>query len=248
MFYVTKFIYTFLLPPGIFILLLLALSIWQYRFAKKRALLLMFFALCLYALSTPYVSTILITSLESRYTPSTKISGDVLVMLGGGATANVPDIDGTGQLSGSAANRLLTTARLYYQTRLPILLSGGQVFSDSSNEALIAKRQLVQLGIPEKHILIENKSRNTEENARYVKKILKEHNFTKPVLITSAFHMERALRNFKKLHINTVPYPTDYKSNPYQTVDINKFVPSAGALSLSSMAMKEYMGIAALSL
>jgi uncharacterized SAM-binding protein YcdF (DUF218 family) len=245
--YIIKFFYSFLLPPGIFIILMFILSIWLYRSAKRQAIILSIFTSVFYTFSTPYVSDLLMKSLESRYTPSANIKGDVLIMLGGGAISDAPDIDGAGQLSGAAANRLLTTARLYHKTKLPIILSGGEVFTDSGNEALIAKRQLLALGVPEDKIIIESKSRNTEENAKYTKLLLEKYNFKQPILITSAFHMERSVRNFNTIGIHTQPYPTDYRSSPHSSAYANKFVPSAGSLSNVSIILKEYLGIAALS-
>ncbi|WP_236692689.1 YdcF family protein [Aneurinibacillus tyrosinisolvens] len=185
--------------------------------------------------------------MEDRYHPPTQIQGDVLVMLGGGATSGTPDVNGAGQLSGSAANRLLTVVRLYNKTNLPIILSGGQVFSDSSNEASIARRQLIELGVPKNKIIVEDKSRNTEENAKYVKEMLSRHHFKQPILVTSAFHMERSVRNFSGVGVTVTPYPTDYKSSRPITLYANKLVPSANALSNVSTALKEYIGIAALS-
>ena len=56
-------------------------------------------------------------------------------------------MDGQGHLSGASANRLLTTVRLYEQSKLPIIISGGQVFPDSGNEAQISKRILISLRV-----------------------------------------------------------------------------------------------------
>lgn len=248
MIYIIKFLYSFLLPPGIFILLMFILSVWLYRSARKQAIFLSILTFVFYLFSMPYSSDLLTKSLEYRYTPPVQIKGDVLVMLGGGAVSAAPDLDGTGQLSGAAANRLLTTARLYHKTKLPIIVSGGEVFADSGNEALIAKRQLVALGVPENKIIVESKSRNTEENANYTKALLKTYKWSQPVLITSAFHMERSVQNFTNVGIQVQPYPTDYRSNQHVAMYANKFVPTAGSLSNISMVLKEYIGIAALSL
>ncbi|MFA5384743.1 MAG: hypothetical protein WC364_08795 [Eubacteriales bacterium] len=70
--------------------------------------------------------------MESKYRPPAEINGDVLVMFGNGVTLDTPDLNGPGHLSGSAANRLLTAARLYYITKLPIILSGGRVFKEKA--------------------------------------------------------------------------------------------------------------------
>ena len=247
MIYFIKFLYnTFLLPPGIFIIAQLLLSGWLFRRDKKIAITLVSVTFCLYIASTSYIGDLLIRSLEIRYKPNTNITGDVIIMLGGGATLDTPDIDGLGQLSGSAANRLLTTARLYFKTNLPIILSGSQVYEDSGNDVEIAKRQLITLGIPESKILTEDNSHNTKENAKFTKNILDKNRFKNPILVTSAYHMERSIRNFAKLGIYVEPYPTDYQTSIKQVLSVNKFIPINSGLSNTSTAIKEYLGICAL--
>ncbi|MDF2635733.1 MAG: hypothetical protein K0R78_2607, partial [Pelosinus sp.] len=172
MIYLLKFGASFLLPPGIFLIafMVIAISLWKKQersFAKALAGITIVF----YLLSTGYVSEILLGSLESRYEPPSELAGDAVIMLGGGATADTQDVDGLGNLGGSAANRLLTAARLQKKLDLPIILSGGQVYSDSGREAQISKRTLLSLGIPEDKILIEDQSLNTKQNAQFVHKL-----------------------------------------------------------------------------
>ena len=95
-------------------------------------------------------------------------------MLGGGATLDTQDVDGQGHLTGATSSRLLTTVRLYEQTNLPIILSGGQVYADSGNEARIAKRILISLGVNPNDIYIEDKSINTEQNAKFTAELLEK--------------------------------------------------------------------------
>ncbi|MFC3884654.1 YdcF family protein [Bacillus songklensis] len=246
MLYITKFIYGFLLPPGIFILLLLGLSIWLYRQHRWEAKCLFIITMGLYVSSIPYVGDRLIHSLEKRYEPPHELYGDVIVMLGGGATSDTPDITGPGHLSGSAANRLLTAARLYRETELPIIVSGGSVFSDTGIEAEIAKRQLIDLGVPKDRIITETKSLNTKQNALNTKAIMDRLKLKHPILVTSAFHMERSILNFERAGMKVQPYPTDYKKSFELRAHANNFVPTGS--SYTGMAMKEYLGILTLPL
>ncbi len=245
MLYIIKFIYGFLLPPGIFILLLFFAGLWLF-FRQKRGTgsFLLIVSLGLYLFSAEITGELLLHSLEKMYKPPKSIEGDVMVMLGGGATGGTADLDGTGQLTGHSANRLLTTARMYKKTHLPIIISGGAVFKDSGNEAEIAKRQLVSLGIPQEKILLDRKSLNTEQNAKYTKEILVASNFKHPVLITSAFHMKRSVLNFEKQGVSVQPYPTDYITSNQIAIYGNQFVPSG--LENTRLALKEYLGILAL--
>ncbi|WP_226002763.1 YdcF family protein [Paenibacillus sp. BJ-4] len=248
MIYIIKFLYSFVLPPGLFILAMAGLVVWLWKRARKPAVVLLVVTLLLYAFSTNLVGDSLISSLEKQYPQPRTVQGDVIVVLGGGATAGTPDINGQGNLLGSAANRLLTAARLHEATGLPILFSGGQVFGDSGNEADIAQRQLLGLGIPAKDILIENRSLNTQQNAAFTARILKQHQLTKPILVTSAFHMPRAALEFQRAGIQVTPYPTDYLASENLSLYAAKLSPSAGAMSTTGTALKEYLGILALKL
>lgn len=239
-------LYTLLLPPSIFIISLALFSGWLYHRDKTGARILAAITICFYFLTIPLVSNYLIHSLESAYQPPAHITGcDVIVMLGGGATLDTPNINGSGHLSGNSANRLLTTAILSKRTNLPVIISGGQVVADSGDEADIAKRLLVQLGVADKMIIPENKSANTIENAKYVKELLKSHHFHKPLLVTSAFHMPRAVQDFARQGIKVEPFPTDYLCDVHLSLHLSSFIPSYSALYGVGLSFKEYLGIAA---
>ncbi|WCK55318.1 YdcF family protein [Aneurinibacillus sp. Ricciae_BoGa-3] len=248
MLYVIKFFYTLLFPPGIFIILALFLSMWVYRKAKREAVLLMALTLCLYAVSTPLCGEGLIHSLESAYSPPVKPAGDVLVMLTGGATSDTPSPAGVGHPSSTTAGRILTTAQLYRSLHIPILVSGGKVLPDSGNEARISKQNLMSLGIPDNQIILDDTSLNTTENAQHTQSIMKKYGFKNPIVITSAFHMKRAVKNFQKLNVPITPYPTDYITSRHAAFSAAKTEPSSGGLYLTAMACKEYLGMLALSL
>lgn len=245
MLYFIKFVYSFVLPPGIFVLLLLGMAIWLWRKNRRPALVLLAVTLLLYLSMTPVVSDTLIGSLERKYPQPQAVEGDVIVILGGGATSGTPDLDGQGNLSGPAANRLLAAARLYRQTGLPVIFSGGQVFADSGNEADIARRQLIGLGIPAEDILAENRSLNTEENAANTAALMQEHGFTRPVLVTSAFHMPRSMVQFGHASLSPLAFPVDYQASRPMALYTGKFTPSAGAVQTSGLALKEYLGLLA---
>lgn len=246
MLYLVKFIYAaFILPPGIFILTLAILSIKFYRKQRRIALCLLGAAVLLYISSISLTSDLLMRPLENHYRPPAQINGDVLVLLGGGATLDTPNLNVKGHLSSIAANRLLTCVQLYHQYQLPIIVSGGQVYRTTGSEALIARQILLDLGVPDQKIFVDKNSLNTTENARYVKKLLHEHGFRRPVLITSAFHLPRAVRQFKKAGIDILPYPADYHTNVTFRFSPRQLVPTSQALDDLSLALKEYLGLLA---
>ncbi len=147
------------------------------------------------------VSNGLIHPLETAYDQprGTAVAGDVIVLLGGGSRAGVPDFDGTGQVGSAAANRFLMALRLQKAKDLPILLSGGTILKGDANESAIEKRMLLSLGVPEDKIFMDDKSRNTAENAAFSKNICAKQGWSHPILVTSAFHMPRSVRFFQRL-------------------------------------------------
>ncbi|OXM15498.1 YdcF family protein [Paenibacillus herberti] len=250
MIYFIKAVYSFILPPGLFLLLLTAASWRMWRKDRKWAALPIGSLLLLYLLSSSWFSDMLMRGLEQRYDQSAvnELRGDVIVVLGAGAVPDSPDLGGIGNMSGSAEARLLAAARLSRTTGLPVLFSGGQVFPDSGNEANIAGRQLRELGFAADQILLENKSLNTEQNALLTRELMEKEGLKQPILLTSAFHLPRAMEQFKRAGLEPQPFPVDYSASLKPRWYWSKLLPTGSALSLSTTALKEYLGLAALKL
>ena len=242
--FVIKFLYTvFLFPPGLFILILLLFAWWRRRSrALSRAALLA--AAVLYLASIALISGPLVNSLETRHTPPAEVSGDVIIVLGGGVTLDTPNLGGSGHLGGSSANRLLTGLQLHHKLGVPIIISGGQVFATGGVEAEVARRILLSLGVPDDKIIAETASLNTGDNARKTAAILSRRGFARPILVTSAFHMERSVRQFEKAGVAVLPYPTDYQENIVRQFHYTDLWPTPAAAGQLVLALKEYLGIA----
>ena len=241
MVYFLKFGASWLLPPGIFIVALFALAwyAWKRRGERRIAALLFALTFVFYLLCTSVVAERTLGWLEQAYLPPAEPAGDVIIMLGGGAMPDSPDVDGVGALCSSPANRLLTAVRLQRKLGVPILLSGGPVYEDTGAEAKIARRILIDLGVPESKILVETRSINTTQNARYSAEILRAQGLTQPILVTSAFHMKRAVLNFKKQGIDVVPYPADYQVTHHPVFHYTKLRPQTEALLNNVTVLQE---------
>ena len=244
MVYIIKFIYiTFILPPGCFILLFTLLGILTLKKSRKEGTIILIISMLFYFSSTAVFSEALIKNLEHKYIPSEDPSGDVIVILGGGAYSQTPGINGPGSISGNAANRVLTGIALYNKLHCPIIVSGGQVFKGTGDEALITKNILMNSGVPEDKILTDIQSINTSQNASYSKNIISKLGFKNPLLVTSAFHMPRAVKDFEEQEVKVVPYPTDYMCSFNNSISIWDFVPTTDALTKTSLSIKEYLGM-----
>ena len=240
MIYLLKFGASFLMVPGIFIVLLFVIAFLLWRKNERRiAGIMAGLTAVFYLFSTSLISGLLIGSLEDEYPQPASPEGDIIIMLGGGATADTPSLGEKGDLTSAAGNRLLMTAQLYNLLKLPVLVSGSAVFPGSGCEAEIAKRDLIRLGVPEEKIYTDTESLNTRQNAVYSAQLMREHGFNRPILVTSAFHMPRSVLNFEKEGVQVVPFPTDYMANSIPTYHLNKFAPSSDALFEVDLFLRE---------
>jgi uncharacterized SAM-binding protein YcdF (DUF218 family) len=204
--------------------------------------MLAFGILFFYLLSISPTADLLIGPLESRHQPLSpervpRIG--TLVVLSGGASATI-DLPLSSRLTSSSTRRVLEAVRLYgLMDRPTIVISGGSgnPFVEVS-EAALMRELLLNLRIPDRRIVLEGKSSNTFENGTGVKRLA-----LKPplVLITSASHMDRALRVFKGLDMTPLAAPCDYKGR-WSVDDPLRFLPSEGALATSTAAIYEYLG------
>ena len=249
MIYVLKFLYSWLLPPAVIVLLLLWLA-WRMRKKDARlAGLTCLVVLLLYAASIRPVAEMLLRPLEYAYPLPQSASGDVVIVLGGGSLADVPLPQGwSGQVTDGPAQRLLGAYILHRRSGLPVVASGGEVFRGNGAEAQIMRDLLVSLGMEPGKIVAEAKSLNTQQNAEFTARLLRQYGWQRPVLVTSAFHMRRAVAEFKRAGVVVTPYPVGYSVMRSNYWHVLSWVPSADALYGTSLALKEYLGLAALML
>ena len=246
MLFIIKLLYAWLLPPGIVLLLILVAGFYCRKSKAQRWSVLIF--ILLYVCSISVFSNNLIKSLENQYDqPGLPALRDAraIVVLGGGCCSGVRDFDGEGQLNADAANRLFMGLRLHKALGLPVILSGGKVFSYSASEADVAYRLLKASGVEEKYMIKEDRSRNTAGNAKFTKEICGQKHFNKVVLVTSAYHMPRSVAFFQREGVDVIPYPTDYRTDKKTVLNAFAFTPSAGCLYDTSTAVKEYLGLLA---
>ena len=232
------------MPPGIFVLALMGSGV-LLIFLKRRkvgifnlALGLLLWIFC----SAPF-SNYLIGGLESGFDVSSNITGDSIILLGGGIIDRVPDFSGFGTPTDSMLGRIVTAVRVQKKLDVPIIVSGGKLYENLSSEAQIAKRFMIDLGVSEGQIIIEENARDTYENAKYTREICSKKNYQKPILITSAFHMKRALLSFKKVGLDVTPYPAGFRSKNVQNIGWVSYLPHSGSLEGTSDAIHEYLGI-----
>ena len=232
MFLLKKILSYLILPPGIYIIFFFLIGVLGRR-RKAVSILAHIGALSLYLISIEPVKDLLFYPLESGYKEPGIPEGDVIVVLGGG-------VYNSGYLKASSYKRLMTALILHRRTGKPLILSGGASVR-TPPEAEVMKDLLLELGVEERNIYVDLKSRSTKENALRVKRICERIGCRRPILVTSAFHMRRAVRVFRSVGLSVVPYPTDFRLEG--RYNLYSLFPKYSVLYDSSIAIREYIGL-----
>ena len=242
MFIFKKILTPFLLPPGIFIICLLFSGVWfLFRKKQKIGIFNIVIGCFMWLLSINPISNLMIRELDSDLHFLNNPKGDVIVLLGRGVYDNAPDLSGIGVPAQSEQSHIITTFKLQQKLEIPIIVSGGKVFKFKKAEAPIMKRFLMDLGIPDDQIILEENSRDTFGNAKYTQKICEKLGFKKPILVTSAYHLKRSVLSFKKVGLNVTPFPSIFPSWREKQYHWDDYL--SGNFNQFSMAFREYLGI-----
>lgn len=237
----TKLLPILVYPLGLAILLLLAAALLARRRLGSALILIAISVLWIGA--TDVFADWLLRPLESDYLPTAIAeipSADAIVVLGGGTAELLASGDALDL--GPASGRVFHAAQLYLAGKAPRIVVAGGARENKTPEAVAMAQLLAAFGVPEAAILQENQSRNTWQNALNSKAILHKHSVDRVLLVTSAFHIRRALAAFRAAGIEATPAPTDYRGLEQDHTIVDWF-PEAGALYKTTYAIKEYLGL-----
>lgn len=244
----SKLVQPVLWPFNIALLLLLAALVALYR--EKIGLgrkLLLAAVIFLVVPAFPFIAFGLLNGLESKFpviSSNDVSSADAIVVLGGTIWGTSPPRLEIEEGSGS---RLVPAARIYRRGKAPfVVVSSGVEYLKADgtprSEAEDMRDFLIDQGIPGKVIVTEGRSRNTDENAKYVSEIGKERGWKKVILVTSAFHITRAVAVFKKYGVlEVIPFPTE-KRVTNSRFRFRDLIPDLTSLQITTACIKEHVG------
>ena len=144
------------------------------------------------------------------------------------------------------SSRLAAGARAWLSGRAPIvILTGGRGGRDKS-EAARMKSAIQRLGVPASVVVLEERGRNTEDNAANTARVARELGVRRILLVTSALHMPRAALLFERQGFIVTPVPVPERGHRDSWRE--RWLPSPRALWRSGRALKEYVALTALHL
>ena len=159
-----------------------------------------------------------------------------LVVLAGGMRTHDPATPPRERLDGGTTQRVLTAARLWDQQRFGLVVLSGT--PPAETEAMLDLA--TALGVPPDRVVRETRSLNTRENAAFSAAILRERGPGAVVLLTSATHLRRAVKDFEAAGVHVIPAAADVVgSSPW---GLDSFLPSAHALAQTNVCLHEILG------
>ncbi len=210
MFFLLSKIFDFLMAPAAWLVILIIFMIFTKNKKIKKRLQISIVCILL-IFSNHFIYRTIVVAWQPKPVTLTKGSHYSAGILLGGFV--VFDVNKNGYFD-DAADRFIEAVKLYHQGFIQkIVMTGGSaaLVYNEAKEADFVKNELIANGVSEKDIIIEAYSRNTFENAIFTKQILDSLNLKPPyLLITSASHMPRSIKIFKKANINVDQYPCDY--------------------------------------
>lgn len=237
-FYLKKFVTFFFEPLG-FVLALFAIGLY-FLFVYRKNLSKLFLSLSfLFLLLFSYepFSNFLVKNLEESY-PKYGYNKDIkyIHVLGNGHNTDESQ-PLSSNISSSGIKRVLEGVIIHKQTPGSKLVFTGYEGDTEIPNAIMNAKLAAALGVEEKNMILNQNSKDTKEEALFLRSILGGETF---VLVTSATHMPRAIMLFESLGLNPVAAPTDFHKKEH-----NGYLkaPDIDALEDSKMAIHEYLGI-----
>ena len=244
-----KFLAQFALPPASMAVGLVLAGLLAMVRLRRLALALAVLAIAeTLVMSFPPVADALLVPLEERARAAEAEAPaccyEAIVVLGGGITPAAPPYLMDPDLS-DAADRVWYAARLYHRgLARKIIVSGGSfaayIGAPATSEAEAMRRFLIDLGVPSEAIISEGKSLNTLQNIRNVRQMVGD---ARVALVTSGYHMPRALMLARRGDLNVGAFPTDWRAPAAMRSPWENWVPSIAAMAWTGVSLREHLAL-----
>ncbi len=165
-----------------------------------------------------------------------------IVILGGGAVRDGRFTPTRERLHSRTLERVMAGARQARASGLPILVSGGTPEGLTHSEAEQMRRVLVDdLGLAVRWV--EDRSRDTAENASFSASMLRAQGIDSIVLVTHAYHMPRAQAVFESAGLKVLASPHDWRGSTPDLAHARDWLPSASSADTVWLSLHEGLGL-----
>lgn len=235
------------LQPGNFLMLCLLAGVVLFILSRGRRgkMLVGLSALGFVLLAVAPIGPAMLLALEERFPGPVQLPEriDGILVLGGAVDPALSLTYGETVFNSSIARVLrgIELARRHPEAKLALVSGEGAFFPVGYSEARATLGFVEDEGIAPARILLEEKSRSTHENAVYTKEVFRPAPGEIWVLVTSAYHMPRAVASFDAVGWPVLPYPVDFKIDP--RTGLRPDFSLLDGLSTGSLAGKEWAGL-----
>ncbi|MCJ2096813.1 YdcF family protein [Methylobacterium sp. J-072] len=193
------------------------------------------------------LSALILLPLEQRfaaYSAADRTPPTGIIVLGGAIMTGVSEARGQIVVNDAAERQIYFAdlARRFPDARL-VFTGGSGVVGGGTPEADIVSREADAMGLPRSRLILENRSRNTYENATFSAALVQPKPGEHWLLVTSAWHMPRAIGCFRQAGFTVDAFPVDYRTRGWIDTTRFKGFASDGLLQLD-LAVKEWIGLA----
>ncbi|QND21950.1 YdcF family protein [Rhizobium ruizarguesonis] len=247
MFLISKLVWIFAQPLSLaFLLVFFALIAGLLNWRILHILSTFGAALILFVTLYTTAGNLLMQDLEERFArPAADPDNLQCMIVLGGAFENEVNTARHGIEFNGGADRFVEALRLaqkFPQSRILVSGGDGSMSGIYEGDAAASERFFPLFGVGRDRLIEETQSRTTFENAVNTKEFLASQGLSNCLLITSGFHMPRSVGIFRKLGIDIVPWPTDYRTDGKVTPGLDFTQPSLNAQNMAT-AIREWYGL-----
>ena len=240
---------SFSTPPGLFIIILLVIAFLALK--KPRHLLLFIslsiLSLVLYILSIPATTFILnrwLVDVNTPQLPPEHVKAAILVLAAGASN------DENGKPIQPAID---TLERLYVGVKIAkahpnyiLIFSGGYPYNDTSISTAAIMRASAKIMDCKSKIILEEKSRNTDENLKFCAEIVKKLGVKNVVVVTSSYHISRSIvfaYEYMPSDVHIYPYPSGDVFSHKLHFTLSDFLPKMRSFYTTTIRFREIIGL-----
>ena len=233
------------LPLLIFLIIATVFFLWRKRQNISKSFLVITVGWLL-LISIPFLPNMLVIELEDRYTTFSVTSlinnqQPVNILVLGAGHSDDQRFPANDNLAEPALVRLSEGIRIHRLIPGSFIVASASGYKNGITQAEVTRNAAILLGVDPSRIKMQKKPENTKQEASEYKRMFGDT--AQLILVTSAIHMPRAMKLFRKVGLNPLPAPTNHLIKKGKHRDFGWWMPSSGNIRKMESAVHEYVGL-----